>query len=229
METNDALEMVFTRNTFYRRQYFWVLGMFALTLIVNAALIWIVTILITSPTKPVFFAMDNIGELINVVPITQPNVTEAELFAWATDAVQSIYTLDYINYRAEMQQSQKYFTTYGWTQYTRALKSSNNLVGITERKQIQLANVVGQPKVLAEGLLGTAYAWKLEMPLLVTYLLPPTYADKNKYTNPLIVTVVIQRQSILQSYKGLGIVQIVSNFAATAPAAPQELSDTPEG
>ena len=148
--------------------------------------------------------------------------------AWAIEAVQAAYSYDFINYRGQLQASQKYFTNYGWTKYMNSLVASNNLVALLQRKLIISAVVVDKPKVLTQGILSGAYAWRFQMPLLVTYS-PPPFDEASKYSNALIVTVIVQRQSILQSYKGLGIVQMIA-VAASAPSnQPQELSNTPTG
>jgi hypothetical protein len=49
----------------------------------------------------------------------------------------------------------------------------------------------------------------------LTYWYPP-YDDKSKFYNPLIITLTIQRASLLTSYQGLGIVQMNAE-AVTAP------------
>lgn len=224
MQTNDALVMMFKRNSFYRRQYFLALGAFALSLAVIVALIFILAYLMRHPTRPLYFATDNIGRLIRVTPVTVPNMSQQDVVAWTVEAVQNIYSYDYVNYRRDLQDSQKYFTNYGWGKYMSALALSTNLIGLKERKQIVIAQVVGDPKLVTEGILGGAYAWKFEMPVLVTYWEPP-YDDKSKFYNPLTVSIIVQRQEILKSYKGLGIVQLIA--ALQASSQPQQLSNAP--
>jgi len=228
MAENNALELVFQRNQFYRRQYFLALGAFGLSLIVIMALVGVLVFLKRNPTHPLYFATDTVGRLIPVIGVSQPNMTTEDVTNWAIEAVERTYSFDYVNYHAQFQAAEKYFTNYGWTKYIAALKASNNVVALQERRMIVQAHVVEKPKILAQGLLSGAYAWKFEMPLLVTYWLPP-YDDKSKFSNPLTVTLIVQRQPILQSYKGLGIVQMIGSFANTGPAQPQELSNTPSG
>jgi intracellular multiplication protein IcmL len=227
MDKVNALELVFRRNRFYRRQYFLALGAFALSIMVIVVLLGILVFLKRNPTQPVYFATDSVGRLIEVVPVEQPNMKLDEAMDWAKEAVEIIYSYDYVNYHAQFQNAQKYFTEYGWTKYIAALTASNNVVALKERKMVVIANVVEKPKLIAEGLLSGAYAWKFEMPVLVTYLLPP-YDEKSTFSNPLTVTMVVQRQPILQSYKGVGIIQLVGEMAATS-AQPQELPSTPTG
>lgn len=226
-QDNGALALTFKRNQFYRRQYFLALGAFALTLIVISVLIGVLVFLKRNPTKPFYFATDNVGRLIKVVPVTQPNMSLNEVIEWATEAVETTYSYDYVNYHYQLQSAQKFYTNYGWTNYINALRASNNIVALQERRMVVLAHVVSKPNLLVEGLLSGAYAWKFEVPVLVTYMLPP-YDEKSKFSNALTVTVTIQRQPILQSYKGLGILQIIGTMS-TGSDRPQEISNTSSG
>lgn len=226
MTEKDALVLVVSRNAFYRRLHFLALGAFFLALLVIAALIWVAVYLIRNPTQPLYFATDNVGRLIKVVPVNVPNMSENDVMAWAIDAVQAANAYDYLNYHRQLQSAQKYFTNYGWQNYMSALIASNNLPAIIQRKIIVLAQVVDQPKIIAEGILGGAYAWKFQMPLLVTYWRSP-FDEKSKFTNPLQVTVIVQRQPVLRGYKGLGIVQLYENIATVEANQSQGISGTP--
>jgi len=212
MEAKDALIMIFARNAFYRRLHFLALAAFGLSVLVIGILCWIVIFLVSNPTHPLYFATDTVGRLIQILPANTPNMKTEDVITWTVDAVEQAYSYDYINYRAQIQGSQKYFTNYGWSKYINALSTSNNLVALNQRKLIILANVVGQPKIIAQGILSGAYAWKFELPMLVTYAYPP-YDEKSQYSNALRVSVIVQRQPGLQGYKGLGIVQLIASFA----------------
>ena len=227
MDTQNALTVIFERNAFYRRQYLLALGALGLVLLVIGLLISIIIFLSNNPTRPIYFAADNVSRLIHIVPVDQQNMTTNEMLTWAVDAVQRTRSYDYINYRSQLQSAQKYFTTYGWQNYREAFAASNNLPGVIQRKMIVLARVVSTPKILVAGPLSGAYAWKLQMPLLVTYWSPP-YDDNSKFANAFVVTMIVQRQPILQSYKGLAILQYFES-TPSAPTQPQEISGTSTG
>lgn len=209
---DTALKLIFERNSFFRRQYFLALACFGLSVMVIVVLGFVLIYLQGNPTRPVYFATDKVGKLIRIVPVSQPGMTTEDAMAWAEKVVEKSYAYDYVNYRTQLQEAQRYFTSYGWRNYMSALKASNNLVALTERKWVVTANVVDKPKLLTQGILAGAYAWKFEMPLLVTNWAPP-YNEASKFTNPLIVTVIVQRQPILQSVDGLGVVQMVGRLA----------------
>lgn len=225
MNANNALVLIFSRNAFYKRLHYLALAAFGLSLLAIAVLIALLFFLLKNPTHPLYFATDTVGRLIDIVPVDQPNMTTDEVMAWAVDAVQATYSYDHLHYRGQLQEAQKYYTNYGWSNYVRALTASNNLVALEERKMIVTATVVAQPKILAQGILAGAYAWRFEMPVLVSYSLPP-YDDKSKFFNALDVVMIVQRQQALQGYKGLGIVQIVGTLAESTSNQPQEISGT---
>ena len=129
--------------------------------------------------------------------------------AWVVEAVEAAYSYNYVNYRAQLQDAQKYFTEYGWRNYMRGLTASNNLLALTERKMIFIAKAVDKPKLINQGLLNNkVYGWKFQVPLLVNFLEMPY--DKPSFSNAYVVSVLVQRQKMLESYKGLAIVQMIA-------------------
>lgn len=227
MSENDALVLVFARNSFYKRLHYLALAVFVLCLLVIGVLIGTIVYLHKNPSHPLFFATNEVSDLIQVVPVGMPNMNNDDIIKWTIDAVENSYSIDYVNFRAEFQNAEKYFTNYGWNNFMTALSRSNNLPAITQRKLVGIAKVVGTPKIVREGILGGSYAWLIQMPVLMTYSFPP-YDDKSKFLNPLDVSVIVQRQPALQGDQGLGIVQLISTFVTT-PNQPQEISGTPTG
>lgn len=206
--TEDALILAQLRNQFYKKKYHLALGTYILCLIAIAILISLLGYLIKNPTRPVYFLTDSVGRLIQEIPVTVPGMSIDAVTAWTVEAVEAAYSYNFMNYRAQLQDAQKYFTEYGWRNYMAGLTASNNLLALTERKMIFVAKVIDKPKLLNEGVLGGSYAWKFQMPLLVNFLETPY--DKATFSNAYVVTVIVQRQKLLQSYKGLAIVQMIA-------------------
>jgi intracellular multiplication protein IcmL len=214
-EFDDALRMVQLRNEFYRKKFYLLLGIFTLAFLMTGILVGVLVYLIKHPTRPVYFVADGVGRLMEELPLSQPNMSIEDVTAWAVEAVETTYTYNYINFRAQLQNAEKYFTRYGWQEYMRGLKASNNLLALEQRKMIFIAKVVKAPQLVTQGLLGGTYAYKFEMPVLVSYLSPPydNVLNQSRFDNALLVDVIIQRQKILTSYKGLGIVQLLASVA----------------
>jgi hypothetical protein len=62
----------------------------------------------------------------------------------------------------------------------------------------------------------------VQLNLLVTYTMPP-YDGQSQFSNALVVEAIVQRQSVLESYKGLGILQMIASFATPSVTVPQIL------
>lgn len=207
----NAIEAVVIRNAFYKRQYHLALALFGLCFTSIIVLTCLLFYVLHHPTAPLYFATDKMGKLIKVVPLSQPNMSPDELSQWVINAVQDIGSLDYVNYREQMQSTQKYFTTLGWNKYIKAFTASDSLVALTNRRMIFEAKVTGQPVLLKEGQINGIRAWKFDVPILVSYWLPPydeTVAEAY-YTVPYTVELKVTRRPILQSTDGLGIIQYV--------------------
>lgn len=225
MSQDDALFLIFSRNAFYQRLHYLALAAFGLVMVAIIILANAIYFFVNNPPEPLYFAADEIGRLLPIDPLTSPNMSTNDAAAWAIEAVQKAYSYDYLSYYGQLQNAQKYFTNYGWSKYMSALSASNNLLALKQQKMVIVAQVVDQPQLITQGILSGAYAWKFQLPVLVTYMKPP-YDDKSKFSNALQVTVVVQRQRILQSYKGLGIVQMIATMAGV-PNQSQEISNNP--
>lgn len=213
---DDALILVQLRNEFYRKKFYAVLGVYILSLIVVVILACALVYVVRHPTKPLYFVVDDVGRLVKDVPLDTANMPLPEIEKWVMEAVENTYSYDYINYRTQLQEAQKYFSERGWREYMEGLRTSNNLLALTERKLVVIAKVVGKPKLLTEGYLpGNIRVWRFEIPVLVTYLLPPNYDEKSQFQNPMLVTMTVKRQSILNSYQGLGVIQLIGNLVLT--------------
>ena len=210
--SEDALVMIFTRNEFYRRKYHLIVGVAFLGLFVISVLAGMIVYMVKNPRRPLYFITDQAGRFIQDVPVQRPIMPVDAVLAWSQEAVQAAFSYDFMNYRTQLQNAQKYFTDYGWRSYMKSLQDSNNLIALKERKFVVIGQVVAPPKLLTEGPIGQAgiYGYKVQMPLLVTYLQAPLYDDKSKIQNPLVVTVIVARQSLLSSYKGMGIMQMIA-------------------
>ena len=214
-EQYDALMMVSLRNAFYKAKYRLLLGVYFLCIAVIAILLGMFVYLLRHPPHPLYFVADEAGRLIQEVPVQQANMSNEEVAAWVVEAVEAAYSYNFVNYRSQLQNAQKYFATGGWREYMKALTASNNLLALTQRRQVVIAKVAGAPQLLKQGPSGSSNAmtWQFKMPVLITYLQPPY--DKPAYSNPWVVSIIVRRQKILESYKGLGVLQMIGDYAGT--------------
>lgn len=207
----DALVMVKNRNDFYRDNYRKIVGALLFSMLVIIILTGALVYLVTNPPQPRYFATSIEGRITPLVPLEQPNISQAALLQWANTAAISAYTYNFVNYKEALQSASEYFTPDGWSAFMQALESSNNLNAVTAKKLVVSAVATGAPVILQQGVLNGTYAWRVQMPMLVTYQSASQFSRQS-----IIVTMLVTRVSTLNSPKGIGIAQ----FVAAGTSAP---------
>ncbi len=152
-----------------------------------------------------YFATNSRGEILALTALNEPVHNTETVLNWATQSITAAYTFSFSNYRAELQGARPAFTQKGWEGFQEALQSSNVLQDVVNNKFVTSAVPRGAPVIIAEGQLGGNFAWKIQMPMLVTY-----ESSQNRQSQDLMVTAVIVRRSELEHPMGLGIAQIIA-------------------
>lgn len=202
---DDALELVRLRNNFYRDNYRRLVGILLLMIIINLGLVGAVVYLLTHKPAPQYFATSSDGRITPLYPLSESVVTPPELLQWANQAAVAAYTYNFVNYRQELQAASEYFTPHGWTQFTESLKATRNLETVQAKKLVVSATATGAPRITDQGLLNGRYAWKVQIPLLVTY-----ESTSERIQQPVIVNMIIMRVSTLNTPKGIAIDQFIA-------------------
>lgn len=204
---NGALELIRLRNNFYRDNYRKVVGALLIALFAIIALSGAVVYLVMNRPAPTYFAATDSGKIIPMVPLGRPMLSNKAVIRWASNAAVSAYTFNFLNYREQLQNASQYFTASAWKGYLNKLKSSGNLDAVLKRKLIVTAVPAGAPVVVNQGQLDGRYAWRIQMPMLATY----QSSSQTKYSNPLLVTILVVRVSTTTNPEGVSIAQV--NYA----------------
>lgn len=202
----DPVVAVFLRNVFYKRSYQRILVVLFISFVINLVLAGSYYYLITHPRTPVYFATTVNGRILPVYPLSEPNRSDREVLNWATSAAMAAFTYNYANYRREFQASSDFFSPWGWTQFLNAIKDSNNLDAVKVKKLVVSAQLseAQRPSIKKSGLIGGRFAWRIKVPLLVTYQSTEVFSQQKT-----LVTLLVVRLSNLNSPSGLGIEQFV--------------------
>lgn len=200
----DALTVVALRNKFYKDSQRKVLLALIIAILVNFVLAGMLVYMILNPPAPRYFATSINGRITPLFPLDQPNQSDSAVLQWANQAAIASFTYNFVNYRDELQASSGFFTSEGWDQFLGALQQSNNLDAVKAKKLIVSAVATRAPIILQKGVLNGSYAWRVQMPLLVTYQSASEFTQQNN-----VVTMLITRISTLNSPRGIGISQFV--------------------
>lgn len=167
-------------------------------------LVGIVFVVHTVKKQPTFYSYSKSKDLTQeIISLEQPNITTAGLLQWATFAITSIYTMDFVYYEKSLQDMREFFTTSGYQNYMTQLKETNKIKDISEKKLVESAVLDGTPVVLSEDILNGLYTWKVIIPLLITY---QGASQQSTQESKMITALVIKDP---QSPKGIGIAQII--------------------
>jgi intracellular multiplication protein IcmL len=152
-----------------------------------------------------YFATSSTGAIMPLNALDDPVMSVNQVLTWSTNAITKAYTFSFANYRQELQSSRDLFTTEGWEGFQTALQESGNLKAVVDSKFVTTAAPRGAPVVVGEGYISGRYAWKIEVPILVTY-----QSANKRQTQDLLVQAIIVRRSELEHPQGIGIAQIIA-------------------
>ncbi|MDE1901916.1 MAG: type IVB secretion system apparatus protein IcmL/DotI [Alphaproteobacteria bacterium] len=208
MPAKDAVATVLNRNAFYRDGYRLLLKISLVQAAVIALLIAsIVGMVLTMKPRPVYFATTSDGRIINIVPLDQPYVSNAQLIAWAAGTAQNVMRFDYDDYRARLQQVSSGFTTTGWDSFNKALKDANFIDAIEARKLVVSMSINAAPEIQSAFVHNGVYTWYVQFPVTITF-------DGDQPPQPInaILHLQIVRVSTLQNPDGISIEQWVQTI-----------------
>lgn len=201
----DAVAAVVLRNNFYRDGQRKMILVLIFSMCCNVLLGGMLAYIVTHPPEPRYFATSINGRITPLVALNAPNQSDSAILQWANQAAIAAFSYNFVNYRSELVAASGFFTAEGWDQFISALSASNNLDAIKAKKLVVSAVATSAPVILQKGLLNGRYAWRIQMPILVTYQSASEFSQQN-----LNVTMLVTRVDTLNSPRGIGIAQFVS-------------------
>ncbi|ODN41467.1 type IVB secretion system apparatus protein IcmL/DotI [Piscirickettsia litoralis] len=185
---SSSLTQVKLRNDFYKDNFRRTTLILLISILINTFLTVALIISMNTRPKPKYFATTSNGQLIQLHPLSNPVLNDSAVINWLSDIISNINSLDFLNYRTQVQEKRKYFTKYGWDQYLKAFKPI--IKKVRENKYVVRAVVTDVPIVLTKGKVGGTYSWRLQVPMIITY-----QKGDSKDTQKVIWTVLVQRSN----------------------------------
>lgn len=202
---DDAVATILMRDAYTKERHFFLLRLILAMVAVIIAETWVISFLAMRQPVYKYFATDRDGRIQPITPIDQPIGSEAEVSNWVANAVVRAYTFDFANWRSQLSAARENFTPQGWKGFEAALKDSGVLQTVLEKKYVTTAVPTGAPVLINQGMVEGHYAWRFQMPLLVTYQSSEKTVPQN-----LMVNIFVVRQSEMVNPRGLGIAQLIA-------------------
>ena len=154
------------------------------------------------PLPPFGLVMPN-GKSMQLTPHDTPSLRPDTLITWGSKAAVAAYTFDFVNYKKQINDTRSYFTATGWADYQASI---GGLIGTITANQLFVNGVVSGPPVISNQgeLLPGQYAWRIQIPFLVTY----QSSEKTVKTHYTMVITII-RVPTRENPRGVGINQLV--------------------
>lgn len=220
----DAFELVRLRNFFYRDNYRRLVLLALFLSFIIFCLCVSVYYLYKNRPAPRYFATNIQGQILPLVPLDKPSLSEAELLSWVQRATTAALTMNYVEYREQLQRAiDTYFTPAAGEDYLKGLDAAQ-FIGTVKANGYVVTAVANQaPTVESQGVWAAVgnqldkyaglYYWKIKMPVTRTYHTP----NKTGINEKLEVLLIIVRSSMgvdqsaknLDGARGIGIGQIV--------------------
>lgn len=202
---DEAVATEFSRSAYSRERFIFLLR----TLYLSLGLIAVLTVanvyLAVRPVKERYFAKDPLGGIRELVPLDNPIQSQNEMLAWATGAVSSAFSLSFGNIQQQLQDVRFNFTEPGWKGFQEALRGRGVLDAVINNKFVSTAVPTAAPVVVQQGLIEGKYAWRIEIPMIVTY-----EAASGRASSSFLVEATIIRRPETENPRGLGIQSILA-------------------
>nr|WP_284706725.1 DotI/IcmL/TraM family protein [Neorhizobium tomejilense] len=177
--------------------------------------------MLPNPPRYRYIPVSTSGLVLPQVPLTQPNHDDQYVVDWTIDAVTRLYSFDFMNYRAQLQDAQKNLTATGWQSFQQMWTDANNFTAVTGNNFVLTAVPTGAGKVTDKYIIEGSdanepdvHAWTVEFPMLITYRSAASERNGVKkegriITQPQNMTVTVTRVGVFLNHTGLGIKYIL--------------------
>lgn len=123
-----------------------------------------------SVPEPRYFATQVDGQILPLVPLSEPHLTDNQITNFAVEGITRALTMDFANWQRDLNDAKIYFNNPGgFDNFLDALVRSGNLDLIRNNRMTSSA-VANGAVIVESGRAGNnVYAWRIEIPLTVTY------------------------------------------------------------
>lgn len=204
-QADEAVATVLAREAYTRERHYFLVRV--ILCLVVALIVQSATMLYMATRPPVnhYFSTDRDGRIQPLTPLDRPISSLTDLTTWVANSVVQSYTFDFANWRPQLSAAQVNFTPAGWKGFRGALESSGLLQSVIDKKFVMTAAPLSVPILLDRGIINGRYAYKLQMPMMVTY-----QSSEHSTSQSLMVDIIVVRQPETEHPRGLGIAQLIS-------------------
>jgi intracellular multiplication protein IcmL len=151
-----------------------------------------------------YFASDN-GRIFPMIPLSQPYRKPADVIQYAKENVTRSFTMDFLNWRQQLEDARQGYTREGFKSFLDSLKGSGVLDTVRE-KRMNMSSSVGTGVLAKEYAENGCYVWIVEFPIEIKLAGQTSELAPQRFLG----TVRIERVSTLDSIEGISIGQLIT-------------------
>ena len=151
-----------------------------------------------------YFATDN-GRMFPMIAMSQPYRKAADVIQYAKDTMNRSFTLDFLNWRQQLEDVRPSYTRDGFKSFIASLQASGVLATVRD-KRMNMSITAGTGVLTKEGIQDGVYVWYVEVPIEVKLAGQTTELPPQRF----LATVQIERVTTLDSIEGIGVGQLVT-------------------
>ena len=181
--------------------------LFTLLLLCVGALLVSVTgnvLLFLKKTPPAYFATTSDGRVIPMAPLSDPLRSSRWLLSWASRTTVDALTMDFVNWRRTFVRIRGRFSPRAYDDFVRAFGQGGMKTLVLEREMVVSAVPSNTPVIVATGILAGRRAWKIQIPMTVSYANGTGTTPKHY-----VVTMMVTRVPTTVSADGVAVTQFV--------------------
>ncbi|WP_145592816.1 DotI/IcmL/TraM family protein [Yersinia bercovieri] len=155
---------------------------------------------------PVKYFATQDGRVIPLTPTDQPAYSDADVTDFGNRVIREAFTLDFVNYRSQMNNLLPRFSDEGFRSYYSALTTSNVLASIKDKK-MNMSVMTSPGVVVSKGTLENGvYAWKIQYPVKFKLTGQTTSLPEQSF----VLSLLIQRTDPRLKNTGLEVSQLIT-------------------
>lgn len=197
----NGVYLVEESRAFYQHGYQWIVRIAVIQAVIIAGLVVPNAIDLLYHKKPIVVTVNPSMQVEPVVPLSEPLVSDAGAADWATKAVENTMSLSFTQWKQQLGNASKYYTTDAFKQLIMGLKTS----GILQKIASQRLNTVLQPLSAAyvqqSGQINGVPVWMVRGDMQMTY----EGSSGNVSTQHIKATIIVERADMLKHSSGLVI------------------------
>lgn len=157
---------------------------------------------------PQYLPITEDGRLLPLIPLSEPNVDDGTLGAFALRAVREVNNYDYLGWKTQILRGRPLFTPAAWNDFYAEFEASNIINTVEARRMIVVAQPAGNVEIENRGRTDDGvYLWRVAVPVQIRYIAHNMRPDEagSVLTTDGRVTLYIARVPTTLSPQGIAI------------------------